>query len=224
MAASGLIVAGYEPPSAVRMDPSHKGNFQVAIRRFNSFEQMGADIGVDGAEAMREILASVDKELHGDYFFTCRPEFVYVAGLWQPNSSNGEQPLITRPDPIGIAVVEKPFEETHYLDKIAVRKDKQRRGVGRRLFYEVEGDCENLIWRARPKNPFCGFYLERSTGHREHDPWIVFWSGFQGGEDGESLERAVDYAANKPRTLFDYKPSASSLGGALPSPNLLYQA
>lgn len=217
MAASCLTSVGYGPQPP-RIDSDYNRN--LTVRRFYSFEQMGSDggIGIDGAQAMREILASVDKEVPDVYFSECKPRFVYVAGVWQPEGSH-DGPLVKTPGPVGIAVVEEPFNNAFYLDKVAVKREHQRRGIARGLFGEMEEDCPDLMWRANPQNPACGFYYERSTGHRVHGPWMVFWRGF---DDGEKLERILDYAIHKEKTLFDRPHTAHTHADAPVSLSPLY--
>ena len=224
MAASSLATANYGPTPQSGAHTEYRGlnPRELVIERFSSFDQMESDggIGVDGAHAMVEILDSVDKTVPGDYFSTCKPEFVYVAGLWQPNGSGNGKPLISHHKPVGIAVVEHPFPKTHYLDKIATAKEEQNKGVATRLLSEMEGDCPNLIWRADPNNEAaCRLYRKIEAKSREHGRWIVFWKGF---EHGTGLERAVEYAASKPKTLLPYSPLALPHTGALPSATHLY--
>jgi hypothetical protein len=190
--------------------------------RFSSFDQMGSEggIGIDGSAAMKEILASVDKRVSDDYFSACRPEFIYVAGLWEPRGSQDGQPLVARPNPVGIAVVEKPFEGAHYLDKMATKKGLHNRGIATGLFEEMDGDCPNLIWRAKPQNEnACRLYRKIADNWQDDGLWIIFWKGFEGGN---GLAKAAEYAMGKEKTLFDCANPSHAYAGGQHSPAALY--
>ncbi|RKO92202.1 hypothetical protein BDK51DRAFT_31939 [Blyttiomyces helicus] len=94
----------------------------------------------------------------------------------------------------GAAIVTKevdPFwEETEgeeeraiaYLDKFAVRPDRQGSGVADVLWKRLRRRYPDLVWRSRADNPVNKWYFDRSDGNLKlpGGHWMMFWYGPHG--------------------------------------------
>ena len=123
------------------------------------------------------------KKLVKDYFTYANPKLIIIA-------DNDKKYL-------GAIVVEKIAGNIYYLDKIAVVKEFQRNGIGKKLWEELNLKSEKLVWRAKENNPINNFYQSRCEGMQKTGEWIIYWRGLTPKE----LEISIKYALMKKKTM-----------------------
>lgn len=89
-----------------------------------------------------------------------------------------------------------------YLDKFAVSKQFQGKGVGKELFQEsLKISNGKLFWRCNPKNPIRKWYsliVEKNNGgFFEGEDWIIYWTNLE----KEEIPKCIKYALKKEKTL-----------------------
>jgi len=91
----------------------------------------------------------------------------------------------------GVAVV-RSINRLFYLDKFCVTKEAQGEGIASDLWHHVTSRCKNLFWRAKPTNPICSWYFEKSQGVFKFDEWFFFWINLTEEEIKEATAYALD--------------------------------
>ncbi len=112
------------------------------------------EVGVDIAKQVLE--NSFNKELVHDYLKSDFKEIFY------------------HEEKDGIAII-KEVDGVPYLDKIAVRREKQGTGLGKSLWDAVIKKYNTLTWRSAIDNIFNKFYFKNCDGMIKKNNWIVYW-------------------------------------------------
>ena len=100
---------------------------------------------------------------------------------------------------LGGIVVERIDRNIYYLDKIAVIKERQRYGIGKKLWGALVSNHSKFVWRANNNNPINDFYREHCDGMQKIEGWIIYWKGLNHDE----LEKGIGYAISKKKTMED---------------------
>lgn len=145
------------------------------IVKYDSFSELDID-------KLRDVIESgFGRELVSGYFEKTDPKYVIVY-------SEGDRYY-------GAAIVIEKEEGMDYIDKLVVRSDFKRKGIGKKIWSEIEK--EKIFWRASLYNSINFWYMKNSEGHIKKGNWYVFWIGL----DTDEISKAVDYAIDKDETL-----------------------
>lgn len=141
--------------------------------------------GVDKNKLKQLIESSFDKKLDSHYFENVDLHKVYVTECYRAavvltNANNDCKEAIP------------------YLDKFVVSDKAKGEGVGRALWEEVTWKNQKLFWRANINNPVNKFYASAADGFMKSGEWKVYWIGIS---DYEEIQKCVDYAVTKGRTV-----------------------
>lgn len=128
---------------------------------------------------MRELLEdSFGKPLSDDYF------------------SQPVERIIISKDYSGIAVV-KRIRGVPYLDKIAVIKKRQRKGLGKALLNTVKFFYSSFLWRSSVMNPANNWYLKECDSAIRKEGWVIFLHNISPDQE------LISNIANIPKTVKD---------------------
>ena len=94
---------------------------------------------------------------------------------------------------IGAIVAEAIGNNVEYLDKIAIARNSQGNGIGKKLWTQFGAQSKKLIWRAKENNPINDFYQRNCEGFQKINSWIIYWKGLSAKE----LAHALVYATTK---------------------------
>ncbi len=76
----------------------------------------------------------------------------------------------------GLEVVKKEGD-FFYLDKFAVKKHAQGKGIGKSLWGELTKKYPSFTWRSSQANPINSFYTKNCDGLIKQGKWNVYWKG-----------------------------------------------
>ena len=127
------------------------------------------------------------KVLIKDYFSYAMPSTIIIM---KEVKKDGEEYL-------GAIVAETIGNDVHYLDKIAIAKNHQGNGIGKKLWEHFAARSQKMVWRAKENNPINDFYLKNCEGLQKVHGWIIYWKGLTSTE----LREAIAYAVAKKATF-----------------------
>lgn len=153
----------------------------IVLEKYKNFDT------IDKTKLRALIKDSFNKELVNDYFSYAKPKKIIIAK--------------DKADYLGTIIVEKANNDIDYLDKIAVARIFQGKGLGKKMLELVDESSKKLVWRAKENNPINDFYKKQCDGMQKVKNWIIYWKGL----NFEEIEIAVNYALSKKETLGEIK-------------------
>ena len=182
---------------------------EFANQLFELFNPYDIDIKknvrfIDKKSLKKLIETSTGKVLKPDYFETERFLKFLIAGDYLAGAVI--EPVLLNPNGS-----KDTFWE--YIDKFVVAPENQGNGIGSFMLDCAVIDamqqplCNGVVWRGDPAKPAKEWYENRIhnlswyspfRGYVERDGWAVFYVG----KTTQGLEEAIEYSANKGKTLF----------------------
>jgi acetylglutamate kinase len=98
-------------------------------------------------------------------------------------------------DHLAFGIVTKLTDGTSYLDKLAVSPQLQGRGVGESLWYRINKDYPEIVWRSHVNNRYATWYHRHADVMKRQGEWILFGRGV----DFAKLESLEDELVNIPQ-------------------------
>ena len=89
----------------------------------------------------------------------------------------------------GLAVIIKQGN-FFYLDKFAVKKHAQGKGIGKSIWLELVKKYPSFTWRASQINPVNSFYTKHCDGLIKKGKWNIYWKGLN-HEDVLSVAESI---------------------------------
>jgi acetylglutamate synthase len=176
-----LILVNNYLKSYEYQDEMDKNQELITFEKFKSFK------GIEKIKFKNLIKNSFNKTLTVDYFDYAKPKMIIIAK--------------DKDDYLGTIVAEKVNRNIDYLDKIAVARIFQGKGLGKNMWELLGESSKKLVWRAKEENPINDFYKRQCDGMQKVGKWIIYWKGLNYNE----IKIGINYAILKKETLGEIK-------------------